>query len=135
MNYRMILQSTILSVIIFIGCGSKETPVEAKAKETPHQAIGNIIELVESENAESLVKQRYAELEKAENPSQINQLIERFEKILKNPEKKSQMVEQYSQALEVAPVFEENGHLALIEIGTGTIRMSKMADGRWGFRL
>lgn len=131
----MIVSSAILSVMICFGCGKNESSTESKGKETPHQAIENIIELVESENAESLVKQRYAELEKAENPSQVDQLIERFEKILKDPERKSLMVEQYSQALEVAPVFEDNGHLALIEIGTGTIRMSKMSDERWGFRL
>ncbi len=63
--------TTIVVALGLLGCTSAEP-------ETPTQAIQEIIKLYESQDFESLIRTRYAEISKATNAQQVESLITRL---------------------------------------------------------
>jgi hypothetical protein len=117
-----------LGTIFGLACGSSQP-------ETPHEGLEVIMSLLEDRDFDTLVRTRYAEIDKAESEEQIVALVGRFESRFQNPESLDEILSNYRTALEKTPEFTAEDDVALFKLGDGVIRMSRMADGRWGFHL
>lgn len=117
-----------LLALLAVGCGSP-------AQETPEQGLQAIIALYEARDFDALIRTRYAELDKARDEAQVKSLITRFETTFADSAALERAVATYEAALATEPDFDQQGATAVFGLEEGVVRLSRMADGRWGFRL
>ncbi len=110
-----------------VGCGSS-------ASETPPQALQAIIRLYEARDFDALIRTRYAELFKAEDESQIQELVNRFADLFQDADNLNEAISTYQSALGVTPAITDDS-VAVYDLNGRSFRMSRMQDGRWGFHL
>ncbi len=126
----------VFASILLAGCGSGESPqAETPERETPAQALHAIIQLYEARDFDSLIRTRYAEIAKAENEAQIVSLVDRFKSTFQNEDTLKEGIATYQSALEITPELSEDGRVATFKLDGGFIKLSRMADAKWGFHL
>ncbi len=122
-----------LSTVVFLGgCGG-----EPGASETPGEALQAIIDLYESRDFDALIRDRYAEIGKAESEEQIRALIDRFAKRYADEEACKQAIALYRSLLSTSPKMAEEGDVAtyVVDEGEAFVKLSRMPNGKWGFHL
>ena len=114
-----------------------EDAVEAEAAkaETPKQAISSIIKLYETEDFETLIKTRYAEISKAKDEGQVQSLIDKFKNAYSDKNKLKLAVSIYKSTLDLEPEMSDNGNVAKFMMKNNFIKLSRMDNGKWGFHL
>jgi hypothetical protein len=143
--------STVLVAFVFlVGCEGERPPTESQTQatsetqatpetqavsETPAQALGAIIALYESRDFATLIRTRYAEIDKAENEEQVQSLIDRFSSRFESDEALGQAIATFESAREGTPELTQDGTVATFNVEGGFIKLSRMADGTWGFHL
>lgn len=105
------------------------------AQETPVQAIGSIIALYKARDFDTLFRTRYAEIDKAETEEQIQSLIDRYASRFEGDEALNEAIATYTSVLTLTPELTEDGTVATFQLDGGSIKLSKMPDGTWGFHL
>lgn len=105
------------------------------AQETPAEGIASIIALYEARDFSTLFRTRYAEINKAESEEQIQSLIDRFALRFESDEALDAAIATYTSVLELTPELSEDGAVATFQLDEGFIKLSKMANGTWGFHL
>lgn len=131
----------VLIAALVAGCSSQAPQAGARgdevaaAAETPADALRAIIALYQARDFDRLVRTRYAEIGKAENDQQVQALIDRFTSRYADDSMLERAVAAYRAALAVEPEISDDGAVATFNLERGFIRLSKMADGRWGFHL
>lgn len=140
----MIKFCAVLLLLIFsmIGCIDEKPESEIldnsqqeSKQETPHEAISAIITLFESQQWESLIRNRYAELYKTESEEQVQSLIDRYDSMFSDDLKRQQAIDLYKSALNIDPVFSDENEVAQFNLESGFIKLSRMDSGLWGFHL
>jgi uncharacterized lipoprotein YmbA len=116
------------ALLLLIGCSAGES-------ETPQQAVQAIIDLHESRDFDTLVRSRYAEIGKAENDEQVQVLIDRFKARYEDESVLREAIAFYESALTSKLTLSADGAIATFELPGGAFKLSRMADGNWGFHL
>ncbi len=129
MTTRMCI-GALLSLIILSGCGKPTSKPEA-----PEEAVQAIIQLYETQDFDTLVRSRYAEIGKAEGEEQVQAIIDRFKGRFSDDERRSQAIALYRSLLAATPEISDNGTVAIYKLDQGFLKLSRMQDGRWGFQL
>ena len=117
-------------LLLLLGCSTPEVPAE-----TPADGLRAIIALYESGDFATLIRSRYAEIDKAETEAQVTALITRFETQFEEPSRREEAITTYTALLDQTPTLSDDGRTATYTAESGTVRLSRMANGRWGFRL
>ncbi len=120
----------ILSIIIMSGCGKPSSEPES-----PQKALQTIIQLYETQDFDTLVRSRYAELGKAENEEQVQTIIDRLKGRFSDEQRRNQAIAIYKSLLTISPEMSENGTVAIYKMDQGFVKLSRMQDGKWGFHL
>ena len=103
--------------------------------ETPQQGLAVIATLYAQRDFDTLVRTRYAEIYKAEDEAQIQLLVERFSSRFANEEHIASAIAAYEEAAKLEPILSENGTVALFKLKAGSLKISLMKNGKWGFHL
>ena len=109
--------------------------ISARGEETPQAAIRAIMEHYRSREFDRLIRERYAEIGKAETEDKVAALVERFKKKFSGDERIKQAIAIYETALEIEPTMENDGNVAKFKLERGFVKLSKMKSGKWGFHL
>ena len=120
--------TVIIVALGLLGCSSAE-------RETPTQAIQEIIKLYEIRDFDALIRTRYAEISKTTNEQQVESLITRFTTRFGDEATLNQAIETYEAALQLTPEISEAGDVATFQLDQGFIKLSRMPDGKWGFHI
>ena len=122
-------KSVVLLCVIgmFAACGNEV--------ETPQQGLQAIADLYAAGDFDTLIRTRYAEIDKAKDEAQIQQLIERFTTRFADETQRARAVASYEEAAAMQPTLSENGTVATFQIEEGTVKISMKKDGKWGFHL
>ncbi len=110
-------------------------PAANAAAETPNQAARAIADLFRAGDFDALIRTRYAEIHKAPGEEQIEQLVERFRKRFGDDSARAEAIGIYEGLDSTTPELSEDGTVAAFPVGDGFVKLSRMADGRWGFHL
>ena len=119
---------------LLTACGG-DAPPPTETAERPDQALEAIAALFEAGDFDALVRTRYAEIEKAENEEQIEGLVARFGTRFADDATRAEAVAIYRSLRGTAPELSAEGDVATFRVGDGFVKLSRMADGRWGFHL
>jgi hypothetical protein len=84
---------------------------------------------------DTLIRTRYAELAKAENEEQIEALVNRFRTRFAGDDALAQAVSIYESLSSVEPELSDEGNAATYRLEGRFVKLSRMADGRWGFHV
>ena len=128
----------IVALLIFIGY--------IAYAETPKEGLIAITNFYKSKNMESLVKERYTEIHKAESIEDVQKIIDYLNKDISKEEKLKKYIEFFEALQKVEPEIytkdskyvqeTETGEVAKFKLESGrTYRLYEMKDGRWGFHL
>lgn len=126
---------TRIMTMLAIGAACSIAGCASTGQETPEESIQAIVALFEIRDFDTLVRTRYAEIGKAEGEAQIQILIDRFAAQFQDDDALASAISTYNSALNVAPEFSASDSIATFSIASGIIRLSRMADGKWGFHL
>lgn len=118
----------VVALVIGFGAG-------ASTSETPSEAVEEIIRLYETQDFDALIRTRYAEIHKAEDEEQIQDLVSRFERRFSDADRRNEAVEIYRSLLSMSPEISEDGTVATYDLDGAFVRLSRMSDGKWGFHL
>ena len=119
-------------------CGSKEEETVEPTETTPESiqdGLSAIIALYEARDFDALVRTRYAEIGKAAGEEQVGQLIAKLSERFSDEQTIQEVVGIYQLALESEPELSEGGDTAVFVLERGTMRFSRLPDGKWGFHL
>ena len=120
------------------------TPYALAGEETPQEGVQSIIKLYEEKNFDILIRERYAEIYKAEAEGKVDVLIKRYSQKLSNDEKKLQQIIQILKRFsKVTPVLTVNPNPAVTETDKmaefrdkkDTYKLYLLKTGKWGFHL
>lgn len=134
----------VLASLLFAGCRDEsgdqpsspgEVSNATSKAETPEEAIRVISEILRSGDFDTLVKTRYAEIGKAENEEQVEQLVRKFEEEFSDPQRVKETIADFMKAIEGSPTFSADGTMATFEADFGQLKLSRMDSGLWGFHL
>jgi hypothetical protein len=145
---KSIVSIIVIALICLTGCYSdapdtsesetrpaEASPTEITQPETPNQGIQVIIDLYEARDFDTLIRTRYAEIDKAENNEQIQSLVDRLTTLFQNEDKLAEAISTYTSVLEATPELSEDGTVATFTVEERFIKLSKMQNGTWGFHL
>jgi len=124
------LTMVLLAVVFLSGCSGKSA-----TSESPSEALQAIIHLYENQDFEALIRDRYAEIGKAENEQQIQRLIDRFKNRYADEDKRNQAIELYRSLLSKSPEISGDGDVATYKMDKGFVKLSRMPNGKWGFHM
>ena len=136
----------ILGLLFLSGGALIAAEEEPEKEETPHEAVKRIIALYKARDFETLIRERYTEIHKADNEEKVEKLIDVFRKRFSDDVNNKLAVEAYEKALGLEPEIKdsdirqkgENGKMAVFSPGgfdRGTMRLYQMENGKWGFHL
>ncbi len=133
MKYILLL----ISFSLCLGCAerAKEVPKPVDSPETPAEAMAAIVKLYQDENFSALIRKRYAEIGKAKDESQVEALVARFTTRFEDDASKEKAIEIYRSALNIEPALSDDESVATYQLGDSFIKLSRMANGLWGFHL
>lgn len=123
---RIRLSSILLMVFLFTGCGPNKP-------ETPNEAIQAIIHLYEQQDFDTLIRTRYAEIDKAENEEQVKKLVNRFATRFSNEGKRNEVIAVFQSLLPLTPEISDDGSVATYKLDGRSFRLLLMPNGQWGF--
>ncbi len=125
---RTLWIAILLTGLALTGCSSQ-------AVETPDRAIEAITGLYASRDFDTLIRTRYAEVSKAESEEQIEALVDRFRTRFDSDDALTQAISLYESLSSVSPELSDDGLIATYHLDGRFVKLSRMADGRWGFHL
>jgi hypothetical protein len=124
-----------IAAICLLGCNPKDTGSgeEADTPETPREALLELIGYDEAGNFDGLIRTRYSEIAKAKTDAQVQTLVAQFSRRFGDKNALAQAIQTYKSALEIEPEISEDGPLAIYNLEQGTVVLSRMPNGMWGF--
>ncbi len=131
----------ILSLILlamFIGA-----PQCFAEEETPEAGLKEILKLYKEKKFETLIKERYTEIYKAEEAGQIDKLVQQFSKRFSNEKKLNQIIAVFESLKNVKPDVSvnpmprktETDKMANFPLGKGKFTLYLQKNGKWGFHM
>jgi hypothetical protein len=124
-------RAAVLSLVLvagLVGC-------EVGTPETPREAVANILNLYEARDFEKLIRTRYADVWELQDEEQIANLVARFAARYADEDSFRAVVEIYREASHTPAEVSEEGDVATFRLKNRILRLYRMRDGRWGFRL
>lgn len=124
--------TSIVSIVLFIGA----TLVNADtAAETPEQGLNAIVELYKNQDWEGLVNERCVDAHHAATEEAKKELVAQLSSQFSEADTLSALVTSYEAALAAKPQIESEGTVAIFASDAGSVKLSKMENGVWGFRF
>lgn len=112
-------------------------------QETPKEGIKSIIALFQAKDFDTLIRERYSEIYKAQAVGKVDELINRVTKRFSNQKRLARSIQVFKRALDVepeiminpAPRETETDKMASFNVQDGPVVIYLQKSGKWGIHM